>query len=72
MAGGTRTLVANAASANEIPPESHLLPVDDLQAWKKAIMGLQPGRCQESIKRAEMFSADVFAKNMSNAWDSLF
>lgn len=72
MAGGTRTLVANAASANEIPPESHLLPVDDLQAWKQAIKDLQPGRCQESIKRAEMFSADVFAKNMSNAWDSLF
>lgn len=72
MAGGTRALVADAASANEIPPQSHLLPVDDVQAWRQAIKNLESGRCEESMQRAEKFSDSVFAKNMSAAWDSLF
>ncbi|MCS5537255.1 MAG: glycosyltransferase [Candidatus Poseidoniaceae archaeon] len=72
MAGGCRALVADAGSANEIPPASYLQPIDDPQVWKRAIKNLPTGRCQESLKRAEQFSKEAYCRNMAKAWDSMF
>jgi len=72
MAGGTRALVADAGSANEIPPTSYLQPIDDPQVWKQTIKNLPTGRCQESLNKAEQFSKEAYCRNMANAWDSMF
>ena len=72
MAGGTRVLVADVGSANEIPLMESLLPVDDVLAWTKAIKELPHGRCEKAMERAQRFSSQAFAEAMAMAWTSLF
>ena len=72
MAGGTRPLVADVGSANELAPAQYLLPTDDFDAWKQVITDLPKGRCERSLEEAKKFSDEVFGRNMATAWDSMF
>ncbi len=70
-AAGTVALVADAPAHNEIPLEHHILPIDDLEMWRTAILELE----DESVAvrtRAEDFSINNWAQRLQQAYDSLF
>lgn len=70
-AAGTVALVADAPAHNEIPLKHHILPVDDIDAWKAAILDLK----DESLavkERADEFSIERWAQRHKDAYDSLF
>lgn len=70
-AAGTTALVADAPAHNEIPLEHHILPPEDIDAWRNAILGLKDE--SELVKeRAEFFSLENWAKRHQEAYDSLF
>lgn len=70
-ASGTTALVANAPAHNEIPLEHHILPVDDIESWRNAIINLK----DESVmvkNRASEFSIENWCIRMKAAYDSMF
>ena len=70
-AAGTVALVADAPAHNEIPLEHHILPIDDIEMWRTAILELE----DESVAvrtRAEDFSIQNWAQRLQQAYDSLF
>ena len=70
-ASGTIALVADAPAHNEIPLEEHILPVNDVEAWRNAISNLQPN--PDAVRqRANEFSKEKWSKRMKIAYDSLF
>lgn len=70
-AAGTVALVADAPAHNEIPLPHHILPVNDIDAWRDAISNLKD---EASIvrKRAADFSVERWAERHKSAYDSLF
>ena len=70
-AAGTVALVADAPAHNEIPLPHHILPVDDIDAWRDAISNLKD---ETAIvrKRASEFSIERWAERHKSAYDSLF
>ncbi|MAS31664.1 MAG: hypothetical protein CMA39_02060 [Euryarchaeota archaeon] len=70
-AAGTTALVADAPAHNEIPLEHHILPPEDIEAWRTAISELKDE--SSAVKeRAAVFSVENWAKRHQNAYDSLF
>ena len=70
-ASGTIALVADAPAHNEIPLEEHILPVNDVEAWRNAISNLQPN--PDAVRqRANEFSKEKWSERMKIAYDSLF
>ncbi|MGB2478179.1 MAG: glycosyltransferase [Candidatus Poseidoniaceae archaeon] len=70
-AAGTVALVADAPAHNEIPLPHHILPVNDVDAWRDAISNLK----DETLtvrKRAQDFSVERWAERHKSAYDSLF
>ncbi len=70
-ASGTIALVADAPAHNEIPLEHHILPVDDIESWKNAIINLKD-ESSEVKNRANEFSIENWCKRMKEAYDSIF
>ena len=70
-AAGTVALVANAPAHNEIPLEHHILPVNDVDAWREAISNLKD-ETSDVRKRAGEFSVERWAERHKSAYDSLF
>ena len=70
-AAGTTALVADAPAHNEIPLEHHILPPNDVNAWRNAISDLKD---ESSLvkERAAIFSVENWAKRHQEAYDSLF
>ena len=70
-ASGTTALVADAPAHNEIPLEHHILPPEDIDAWRNAISNLKD---ESSLlkERAAIFSVENWAKRHQEAYDSLF
>lgn len=70
-AAGTVALVADAPAHNEIPLAHHILPVNDVDAWREAISNIKD---ETSIvrKRAAEFSVERWAERHKSAYDSLF
>jgi glycosyltransferase involved in cell wall biosynthesis len=70
-AAGTVALVADAPAHNEIPLQHHVLPVDDIDAWRHAISELKDE--SDAVKeRASAYSIETWAKRHQEAYDSLF
>ena len=70
-AAGTVALVADAPAHNEIPLQHHVLPPNDISAWRHAISELK----DESTavrERASVYSIENWAKRHQEAYDSLF
>ena len=70
-AAGTIALVADSPAHNEIPLEHHILPIDDIDAWRSAISNLKD-ESAEVQKRACEFSVNQWAERHKDAYDSLF
>ena len=70
-ASGTVALVADAPAHNEIPLQHHILPINDINAWRDAIANLKD-ESSEVQKRAAEFSVQRWAEKHKNAYDSLF
>ena len=70
-AAGTVALVADAPAHNEIPLQHHILPVDDIDAWRSAILQLKDESSAVKERAAE-FSTERWAKRHKDAYDSLF
>ena len=70
-AAGTTALVADAPAHNEIPLEHHILPPEDIDAWRNAILGLKD-ESEMVRERAATFSVENWAKRLQEAYDSLF
>ena len=70
MAAGTIALVADAPAANEIPLPEHILPIDDISAWRNAIVDLSTDKSALQ-KRAEEFGIKAWAERLSQAYDSI-
>ena len=70
-AAGTVALVANAPAHNEIPLSHHILPPEDIDAWRKAISELKDESSEVKARAAE-FSVEKWAKRHQEAYDSLF
>ena len=70
-AAGTVALVADAPAHNEIPLAHHILPVDDIDAWRNAISDLKD-EASTVRKRAADFSIERWAERHKSAYDSLF
>ena len=70
-AAGTTALVADAPAHNEIPLEHHILPPEDIDAWRNAILGLKD-ESEMVRERAATFSVENWAKRHQEAYDSLF
>ena len=70
-AAGTVALVADAPAHNEIPLPHHILPMNDVDAWRDAIVNLKD---ETSVvrKRAAEFSIERWAERHKSAYDSLF
>ena len=70
-AAGTVALVSDAPAHNEIPLPHHILPMNDVDAWRDAISSLKD---ETSIvrKRAAEFSIKRWAEKHKSAYDSLF
>ena len=64
-------LVADAPAHNEIPLEHHILPHDDIEMWRTAILELDD-ESSEVRTRAEEFSIKIWAERLRQAYDSLF
>ena len=70
-AAGTVALVADAAAHNEIPLQHHVLPPEDVGAWRNAISELTDE--SKAVKgRAAEYSIENWAKRHRDAYDSLF
>ena len=70
-AAGTVALVADAPAHNEIPLQHHVLPLDDIDAWRHAISELKDEA--DAVKeRASAYSIEIWAKRHQEAYDSLF
>jgi len=70
-AAGTVALVADAPAHNEIPLQHHVLPVNDIDAWRHAISELQDE--SEAVReRASAYSIENWARRHKEAYDSLF
>ena len=70
-AAGTVALVADAPAHNEIPLEHHILPQDDIQMWRTAILELS-GESDELRARAAEFSVEKWTERLQEAYNSLF
>ena len=70
-AAGTIALVADSPAHNEIPLEHHILPIEDIDAWRSAISNLKD-ESAEVQKRACEFSVYQWAERHKDAYDSLF
>tara|TARA_B100000767_G_scaffold268242_1_gene288198 strand:- start:5539 stop:6570 length:1032 start_codon:yes stop_codon:yes gene_type:complete len=70
-AAGTIALVADAPAHNEIPLEHHILPHDDVEMWRTAILELGDDNSEVRV-RAEEFSIQNWSKRLRQAYDSLF
>ena len=70
MAAGTIALVADAPAANEIPLSEHILPIEDISAWRNAIDNLSTDKSALQ-KRAEEFGIKAWAARLSKAYDSI-
>lgn len=70
-AAGTIALVADAPAHNEIPLEHHILPHDDIEMWRTAILELGD-ESSEVRARAEDFSIQNWSQRLRQAYDSLF
>ena len=70
-AAGTVALVADAPAHNEIPLEHHILPHDDIEMWRTAILELDD-ESSDVRTRAEEFSIRIWAERLRQAYDSLF
>ena len=70
-AAGTTALVADAPAHNEIPLQHHILPPEDIDAWRNAVLELKD---ESSLvkERAAEFSVENWAKRHQEAYDSLF
>jgi glycosyltransferase involved in cell wall biosynthesis len=70
-ASGTVALVADAPAHNEIPLKHHVLPPNDVNAWRTAISQLTDE--STAVKeRAAVYSIEHWAKRHQEAYDSLF
>ena len=70
-AAGTVALVADAPAHNEVPLEHHLLPMDDVEMWRKAISELADE--SEAVRaRAAYFSVEKWVQRHHEAYNSLF
>ena len=70
-ASGTVALVADAPAHNEIPLEHHILPHDDVEMWRTAILELRD-ESADVRARAEDFSIQSWSIRLIEAYDSLF
>jgi len=70
-AAGTVALVADAPAHNEIPLEHHILPHDDIQMWRTAILELSD-ESDEVRARAADFSVEKWTERLQEAYNSLF
>ncbi len=70
-AAGTVALVADAPAHNEIPLPHHILPVNDIDAWRDAISNLEDEKSTVR-ERAMEFSIVRWAERHKSAYDSLF
>ena len=70
-AAGTVALVADAPAHNEIPLAHHILPIDDIETWRTAILKLTDESSDVRL-RAEDFSIEKWAERLQQAYDSLF
>ena len=70
-AAGTVALVSDAPAHNEIPLEHHILPYDDIDAWRNAINNLED-ETDAVRNRAKEFSLEKWSERLSHAYDSLF
>lgn len=70
-AAGTVALVADAPAHNEIPLEHHILPHDDVEMWRTAILELRD-ESADVRARAEDFSVKNWSERLQQAYDSLF
>ncbi len=70
-ATGTVALVADAPAHNEIPLKHHILPPEDVDAWRTAISELSDESSEVKARAAE-FSVERWAERHKDAYDSLF
>lgn len=70
-AAGTVALVGDAPAHNEIPLSHHILPIDDIDAWKTAISNLKDESSAVKVRASE-FSIKRWAERHKEAYDSLF
>ena len=70
-ATGTVALVAAAPAHNEIPLKHHILPPEDVDAWRTAISELRDESSEVKARAAE-FSVERWAERHKDAYDSLF
>ena len=70
-AAGTIALVADAPAHNEIPLQHHIMPVNDIEAWRSAILELKDESFDVKERAAE-FSVERWAERHLEAYNSLF
>jgi len=70
MAAGTIALVGDAPAANEIPLSEHILPTDDVEAWRNAINNLSTDS-KALQERANEFSTAEWANRLKSAYKSI-